>query len=411
MAGSAILILIVFGVASYALGFAAGTVLVEVLARPWRRTKEGHWTELARLAFAPGAAVVWLAALLPVLAGTVGSALAILDPGLQRLMLNFVTVWLATLGGVMTARYRWLREIWGTRVTLRSWLAGCLVILLALIPHLIVTLVLFFLMPDTPDGGAAIVFGGGVLAVAFFLAGGGVLLLRLLGVARAAPPALVRMVEQLAQEMSVPGRLTVFQLEWAQVNAIAWPIYRAVGFSRALLDVMGEEEQRAVAAHELAHLLEPRKVRLVRVAHMFAYLPAVPLLKYGGAGGILGGYLWIVFMVAGYKRFTRKLEQRADTLECQAIGDRQVYMRSMVKLHQANLTPAVMPGVQTHPHLYDRLLAAGIQPDFPKPMPPPRGKPFWAAFTAAILVVVALAFLLIAVGVALRLRAKWGEPS
>jgi hypothetical protein len=33
--------------------------------------------------------------------------------------------------------------------------------------------------------------------------------------------------------------------------------------------------------------------------------------------------------------------------------------------------PAGMPGKrQVHPHLYDRLLAAGVTPDYPRPKPP-----------------------------------------
>src|SRR5205814_2299264 len=87
----------------------------------------------------------------------------------------------------------------------------------------------------------------------------------------------------LAQEMKVPGHVKVFELEWAQVNAVAWTVYRAVGFSRALLQLMTRDEVRAIAAHELAHITEPRQVRAVRVCQMFAYLPAVPLMKYGGA--------------------------------------------------------------------------------------------------------------------------------
>jgi Zn-dependent protease with chaperone function len=307
----------------------------------------------------------------------------------------------------MTARFRWLRELWGARVTLRTWLGGCLVVMLALIPHWLVTALLFCWMPDVPGRQAVIFFGAGVLAVALFAAGGGVLLLRLLGVARAAPPALAQMVEKLAQEMKLPGRVKVLELEWAQVNAVAWVIHRTVGFSRPLLEVMREDEVRAVAAHELAHLIEPRGIRMVRVAHMFAYLPAVPVIKYGGAAGLLAGYLGIVGVALAYKRFTRRLEQRADRLEHEAIGDREVYMRSMVALHRANVVPAVVPGTQTHPHLYDRLLAAGVQPEFPKPMAPGRGKPMWLMLATALVTLAALVFILVAVGVALRLRARW----
>jgi hypothetical protein len=184
--------------------------------------------------------------------------------------------------------------------------------------------------------------------------------------------------------MKVTGRVRVLILDWAQVNALASVTYRAVAFSRPLLDVMSPEETRAIAAHELGHLLEPKWVRVVRVIHMFAYLAPVPLIRYGGTGGLLGGWLLIVALLVGFKRFARRMEVRADQLESQAVGDASAYMRSMIKLHEVNMVPAVMPGSQTHPHLCDRLLAGGIQPDFPRPAPPSRAKPLLAALAATL---------------------------
>jgi len=83
----------------------------------------------------------------------------------------------------------------------------------------------------------------------------------------------------------------------------------------------------------------------------------------------------------------------------EAVVDPQPYTRSMLKLHEANTMPAVMPEPQTHPHLYDRLLAGGIQPDFPRPAPPKRTKPLLAAGLAAFVAVVLMLALLIALGV------------
>jgi hypothetical protein len=36
-------------------------------------------------------------------------------------------------------------------------------------------------------------------------------------------------------------------------------------------------------------------------------------------------------------------------------------------LYEENLIPAVMAQRRTHPDLYDRLIAAGVQPDYPRP--------------------------------------------
>jgi hypothetical protein len=50
------------------------------------------------------------------------------------------------------------------------------------------------------------------------------------------------------------------------------------------------------------------------------------------------------------------------------------------KIYQANQLPAVMRGNNmVHPHLYDRMLAAGVTPDYPRPQPPGRmAWPGWA---------------------------------
>jgi hypothetical protein len=70
----------------------------------------------------------------------------------------------------------------------------------------------------------------------------------------------------------------------------------------------------------------------------------------------------------------------------------------MVKLHESNLVPAVMPGKQTHPHLYDRLLAAGVQPDFPRPPAPDRTRPLLATIATAVVAAVAFFALVIVAG-------------
>ena len=393
---------------AYALAFGAGTALLKMLGRPWRRAVGAHWTERARLAYAPGSAVIWLAVVLPPAAVIMaGVGLEIFYPRDSAGMPGFWMPWSAALAGVVTVRYRWLRELWGPRVTIRSWLAGCLLLLLLVVPHLVVLVLLVVLLPDTPSLGAALRIGAGLLAVAFLASGGGVWLLRLLCVVRLAPPHVAAMVNELAREMKVPGRVRVFELEWAQVNAVAWVTYRAVGFSRSLLEVMTQDEVRAIAAHELAHLIEPQWVRTVRVVHMFAYLAAVPVIKYGGNFGILAGWLLILAIALGYRRFTRRMEVRADRLESEAVADADAYMRSMVKLHEANLAPAVMPGSQSHPHLYDRLLAGGIPPDFPRPMAPSRVKPLLAALAATLATIVVMFLILVAVMCGQRLVRAW----
>lgn len=60
-----------------------------------------------------------------------------------------------------------------------------------------------------------------------------------------------------------------------------------------------------------------------------------------------------------------------------------VYARALEKLHEDTLLPAVVAKEHlTHPHLYDRLLAAGVTPDYPRPKP--AGSMAWNGLLVAI---------------------------
>ncbi len=67
------------------------------------------------------------------------------------------------------------------------------------------------------------------------------------------------------------------------------PLAMTVKEANSMIEAVKRRGVRAITAHELAHLLEPQWVRAVRVVHMFAYLAAAPVMKYGGSGGILAG--------------------------------------------------------------------------------------------------------------------------
>jgi Zn-dependent protease with chaperone function len=315
----------------YTLGFGTGSALVNILGRSWRRTVEIHWTERARLAFAPGLAVQMLAVYLPLVLALIGNSwIEFLVPRPHGTMSGFWPALLAALAGVLTARYRWLRDLWGPRVTLRSWVGGILVSALALNGHLYITLLVLLLMPDTPSPTAAVIWAAGALAILYLALGGSISTLRFLGVASPASASLVARVAQLAQQMKVPGVVKILELEWAQANALAWFRSRTIGFSRPLLAAMTDDEVQAVAAHELAHLLEPPSVRRVRLLQMFAYLPLLPLIKYTGTGGALLGVALALTIIIGYKNFTRRMEVKADAVERETIGEGNSFMRSMV---------------------------------------------------------------------------------
>jgi Zn-dependent protease with chaperone function len=181
-------------------------------------------------------------------------------------------------------------------------------------------------------------------------------------------------------------------------NAAALPLARQLIFTEKLLATHPDEEIKAICAHELGHLNESRKVLFVRTLVALSLFPLVFLKPVSALAGMANGILLLllpvlVLLLVGF-RLGRRMEKRADRI---AVEDQYVepavYARALERLYQTNQMPAVMPrrAHKIHPDLYDRMLAAGVTPDFPKP-PPAKGLN-WAAF----LLPAAMFFLLILV--------------
>ena len=69
-------------------------------------------------------------------------------------------------------------------------------------------------------------------------------------------------------------------------------------------------------------------------------------------------------------RFTRKAEESADASAKESEASEGTYARALEKIHAASLIPAVLNRNATHPHLYDRMIKAGITPEYARPAPP-----------------------------------------
>ena len=127
----------------------------------------------------------------------------------------------------------------------------------------------------------------------------------------------------------------------------------------------------SICAHELAHLSESKWVLAGRTLGSLAFMPLI-FLTPSIHNFSLWGPLALLFLIFLLRRFSRKLsiscEKRADA---QATADQTVdgvYARALEKLYEANQLPAVnSKNTRTHPHLYDRLIAAGVTPTYPRP--------------------------------------------
>lgn len=202
---------------------------------------------------------------------------------------------------------------------------------------------------------------------------GGMYLGRKLGLLVEPPERLRRIVAATAAQMHVSYReLWVLRISFAQAYAI--PGRRRLLFTERLLEILSDAEIAAACAHELAHLTEARRDYALRYLGYLFFLPWIfltPTLHTCGIPGLfllLGITLLVPFLI---KKISHRLEVRADGIAKSAETDAGVYAQALARLYEDNLLPAVNPKKNaTHPHLYDRLLAAGMTPDFPRPEPP-----------------------------------------
>lgn len=176
-----------------------------------------------------------------------------------------------------------------------------------------------------------------------------------------------------------------------------------------MLELFPDDEVAAICAHELAHLTEPKTVRFLRKIRALAYMPwifFVPLTHTFGIFPFYGLIAITIIVPRIYGKLSRKLESSADQLAKANEGDAGTYARALTRIYEDRLLPAVTAKkrTRTHPDLYDRLIAAGITPEFPKPLPPAsiawHGKVF--ANLAAIL------FAILAVRVSVPIMETWG---
>ena len=248
--------------------------------------------------------------------------------------------------------------------------------------------------------------GGFLLLLLAFRLGLGTRLMRWLRLLKSAPERLQALVLEISRKMSVSVHAT-WVLPSHLSNALALPLTRQLIFTEKLLATHPDDEIKAICAHELGHLDEPRKVLLVRLLVSLSVFPLIfinPLVSLGYDETITTGFLLtgvLLFWLAGI-RVSRRMERRADRIAVEKLNaEPAVYARALERLYQTNQMPAVMPSRSTkiHPDLYDRMVAAGVTPDFPKPAPPSRLS--WTSY-------VVVAGLFVLPGLAGFIKSFWG---
>ncbi len=322
-----------------------------------------HWTERARLATNTRSLlqVFALCLILPAVAvlALLSSPFDVLPDGVTTLITLLSLLVSGQLGAL------WVRRrLAGQHVPWKLWcgetLAGCMLFQ----PALLVAVACAALCGRHP----------GPLAIGLLIVGTFVVLgfgyrpaMRLLWAL-----GLVRPFDAQARIGKTLDGVRILEIDLGMANALALPGAGVVLVTKRLLDILERAELEAVLQHELGHMAEPRRVRSLRRLAVIPFVALAwlrPLMGWlGAAGGLLAFYLSWLFPAFVGRRW-KKWEENADSHAHEHIEDAQVYARALERIYAYNLVPAVTSKARTHPHLYDRMLAAGLQPDYPRPTP------------------------------------------
>ena len=332
---------------------------------PWRRSRDAHWTERARLLWPARVTAVTSVFLNPTVLGQLHRACW------PESAVGWAINGLAACLGVLLGSFPFDREIFPGLVFaawLRETVAGWtlrLGVWIALIAGMI-------LMPAEWGWKTILVSGGFLLLQSFLSFGLTTAFLRWMGMVKAPDERLCR-ITAAASERAGRSPRSVWMMTGVAAQAYAFPFTGELIFSERLLRVCTDEEVATICAHELAHLGEPGRVLAGRFVGSLMFFPLLflnPCFHSWGMGFLLLP-LFSLLLARFSKWLSLRMERRADQAGTGSQVDEGVYARALEKLYRENQVPAVnINNSQTHPHLYDRMLAAGITPEYPRPARP-----------------------------------------
>jgi Zn-dependent protease with chaperone function len=211
-----------------------------------------------------------------------------------------------------------------------------------------------------------------------------------------ASPRLLRIVGEAraACDVAVSG---VWELATPEANALAVTTTRELVFTRRLVDGTSDDELRAICVHELAHLAESRWTLIARIVGSLAVFPILfyrPVAAKFGPNGMIGLMVIAVTVIWLRSRLSHRMEKHADRAAVTSAADTSAYARGLETIYRLNRMPVVQKksSLNTHPDLYDRMLAAGVTPDYPRPQPP-RSTVWTSTVFVAIATIMLLAIL------------------
>jgi Zn-dependent protease with chaperone function len=355
--------------AVFCAGFLTAWGLNWLSLMPWRRAAGLHWTERARRLHTARVGVWYNTIFFPIIFLMTAGMIWPKDYffiGLFGVM--------GAVGGIL-GNYPFTCETMKA-IRFQDWIRQACAFWLLHLGGMVLVIGAALAMPRRFDW-TVIGIGAATLGLRLWLDFGlAVALLRWLRVLAQPPERLQRIVSETALRMGIQVR-RVWLLHSAHCYAAALLSSRELIFSDRLLELLPDDETAAVCAHELGHLSESRAVVARRIRLSLAFFPFIFLKPvFGLSSGwqvlaILFMLSWAIVMVNNGRLLARKMEVRADAIATENAVDAATYARGLERLYEANQIPAVMRSNKlAHPHLYDRLLSAGVTPGYNRPEPP-----------------------------------------
>jgi Zn-dependent protease with chaperone function len=392
------MVTIYYAVASFLAALTSAWIGSLIALRSLGKPPPVFWIDRARLAYPARLATGRSALFLPLLLGAIayGGGLS------PRSGVGVWTIEFAMVGGYLGCL--WVsgateKRIQGTAFRVEAWRFNVLRSLVARLPEWGTVLVTVPLIPGELNSHAVEILITAMAVIALATFGGSSALARWLGLMKPASPRLAAVVAEAAKRTGIQPR-AAYQWKSMYANAFAFPLRKHLAVADRALEVLTDAELTSVCAHELAHLTEPTAVTMLRVGARMLFFATViairPIAGSFGENGVTVAILVVLITMLMVKPMARRMEVRADAMAHAHQGDEGTYARALERLHEASLTPVVMVQQRrTHPDLYDRLLAAGVTPSYPRPQLPenPGFAVIVTLITGAVLYEIALTIL------------------
>lgn len=247
----------------------------------------------------------------------------------------------------------------------------------------------------------ALVIAAAMLALLLPLCTGtSVVLLKWLRILKPAPGNIQQAGRRLAEREGAPLK-SVLTMKLGIVNAFASVWTGDLILTSSALSVLNEEEINCVMAHEIGHLNESRLMRWRRLIILpgLISMGLMPAAASSGQTMAVFGFVavYIVLRSLAHHHHNR-MEVQADAAAVRSQISEGVYARALEKIHAAGLIPADFAAGHPYPSLHDRMISAGVRPDFPRLVPASHRRGVFAALAASAAFLVLWRFLILVAG-------------